>query len=489
MAATNDHIYVSSVFGTNAGGTDTSQANQQTGDITNTSPDTLAASDVYEDLGAAVAGCAPSDGQTIYICDNHAATYDNGTNVALNATGASDGAGLRIISVLNTAIDSYSPGASENLSDVSDDFDLYYNGLIAGVNLETGDNILNSTTSTKFWHVYDSTIVVDGNGDWAIAVEDDGGRIHARNLNINTTASNITSGLFKVAKGSVLELNGGTLGGQGISGAMLSVPFGDGGGEFIANGYDFSLADVNLAATLNTTTTDPCLIRYNNCLLHANAVPPTPGTHLLHPFHRFEMFGCDNGTDKAFHRFFVGTGSGSAENSDTAYVTGNPAFFEGTAKSSIKVKTSSLCSLVKPFIFELPARYANLSDVGVSDTVSINIVTDFTLNDDDIAFFLMYPDGAVPVTANWLTSAQTASGFEGVDPLSAGAALNTAGALAAGDWTGEPAGSLFYKVNLDTAGDAGAACVPTVRVEVYKPSILGTTNTFLYIDPVLAVGT
>ena len=34
MAATNDHVYVSSVFGTNAGGTDTSQVAQQSGNIT-----------------------------------------------------------------------------------------------------------------------------------------------------------------------------------------------------------------------------------------------------------------------------------------------------------------------------------------------------------------------------------------------------------------------------------------------------------------------
>jgi hypothetical protein len=85
-----------------------------------------------------------------------------------------------------------------------------------------------------------------------------------------------------------------------------------------------------------------------------------------------------------------------------------------------------------------------------------------------------------------ITSGQTAgAGNIGVDPIGNGTALATS-ALGAGDWTGEPASPFFYEMELDTSVDAGQASGLTVRIEVYKASIDGTTNK-LFIHPLLTL--
>ena len=184
------------------------------------------------------------------------------------------------------------------------------------------------------------------------------------------------------------------------------------------------------------------------------------------------MYNCDDATGNDFHRFLRTTGSGAVYNNDSVYVTATKAWYGGLAYSSMEVTTTAFCNHGNPFVFDFPSRYADLSDAS-SDLVTIELVTAAaqTLTDTDIAAFLVYPDGTTAVIPVWVTSGKTVgAGNYGVDPLAAGTTL-AAGALGAGDWTGEPVSGNFYKMQLDTTGTAGQATALAIRIEVYKPSI------------------
>jgi hypothetical protein len=136
---------------------------------------------------------------------------------------------------------------------------------------------------------------------------------------------------------------------------------------------------------------------------------------------------------------------------------------------------------VEPFIFDLPAQYIDLSDTA-SDVLTLDLVTDLTLTDTEIAAFIQYADGTTIVQSNGLTTGKTVgTGNLGIDPLAAGSTL-AASALGAGDWTAEPASPNFYKLELDTTSDAGQACVVSVRIAVFRASIAAGK---LFIHPLI----
>jgi len=465
--ASNPHIYVSGVHGTNTGGSDTSYASQQTGNIT-----ALTAGNVYADIGAAITGTSPSAGDVIYVASNHAATYDNGGNVVVPE-------GVHIISVDDTNIDQYEPGASENLSDTADDFYFQNNCLSAGVSYETGDDVIRATGHEPSWVMQDGTITVDGTGDYAFYIGADGGSVKLLNIDIDSNASN--ADIFGIINGCVVDWHGGSL--LSTRNDMFGA-FGSGGGAtLLIEGVDLSPC-ANIHPSIGRTA-DNTLVRLKHCKLNASVNLPSSAS-FGSLYQRFEMFNCDDGTGDALHRFMIADIAGVAKNNDSTYVTAGEAWYEGSAQSSIEVTTSADCKHSCPFVFEIPAQYVNLSEAG-SDVLTLDLVTDSTalsLTDTDIAAFLVYPDGTTALQANWVTSGKSVgAGNYGNDPLSAGTALS-ASALGAADWTGEPASANFYKMELDTSGDAGQATAVSIRIEVYKANIAAGD---LFIHPILTL--
>jgi hypothetical protein len=474
--ATNPHIYVDSNHGTNTGATDTSKATQQTGNITS-----MTAGDVYTNLSAAIAGCSPSDGDTIYMCDNHdaGASY---ANITLNSGGSATGAGLKIISVDNTNIDQYKAGAYENNTLNGADHNFAYNGFIAGVKWRTNDNTMVFTSTARHWSLYECEIVYVSVSDWAILLTSPTGcLLRLIDCTIDHSSGTVNQ-CISIANGNQIDWIGGATTASGGNDIVNLINFGNYGGIVNITGVDLFGVETSLCTSTAGTTANFNL-NLQNCKLDA-ALTSVTGT-MGDAMHRIEMHNCDQSSTDNLHRFYIETGSGKAVNNNSVYVTANPAFFEGTDKSSIQVTTTSSCSIARPFTFEMPTRYIDFGDTS-SDKVSINIVTDFTLNEEDIAFYLMYPDGTTQVQANFIGGESTSSTSFIHDPLASGTALNTTGALTAADWTGEPASPNFYLIELDTVGDAGEAFAPRVWCEVYKASI---TTGLLYIDPVLAVGT
>ena len=464
--ATNPHIYVSSVHGTNTGGSDTSYATQQTGAMTS-----LTAGNVYNNIGSAIAGAAPSSGDTVYIADNHNAAYDNGSSPLLPP-------GVKFVSVSASNIDAYSPGAKENLTDFGDDYNIATGGivLLAGLDLETGDEIIRSTNSECGSYCQDMIFRPDDITDLAIGLGQDG-QIH-KLVNCDIIANDSGAYCFDIGYGGVIIW----LGGSVITATTLAKVSGQGGGTLNIVGVDLSPITTVYDSGPNSDD-DNLLFVLQGCKLNSNLSLPTSFGKVGQ---RFEMYNCDDSINNKFYRFYIADYSGSAKNNDSTYVTTTESWYDGSDKSSIEVITTANCSHITPFIFELPAQYVDLSDTA-SDLITIDLVTDSTavsLTDTDIAAFLVYPDGTTAVQANWVTSGKTVgTGNYGIDPLAAGTTLS-ASSLGAGDWTGEPASANFYKMELDTSGDAGQATAVTIRIEVYKASI-GSGD--LFIHPIITV--
>jgi hypothetical protein len=472
--AINNHVYVSSVHGTNTGGSDTSFATQQTGAMSS-----IASGSVYINLGYAIAGCDPTDGQVIYVADDHDASYDNGGHVIFNETSTLAGVGLLVVSVDAANVDAYSPGATENLTDTADDYVFESNLMIAGMDLETGDDILRSGWGGTYLRLQDCILRPSGNSDIAVGAYHDGMMIDLINVDILGNTSNSIA--FKLSNGCYIRMRGGSING-GISKFTDFSPGTNGGVHMSLDGVDLSAYTGGLLQPVGGNSTDNISYKFRNCKLNAAV---TLNGDIEYMFQRLELHGCDDGTGNELHRFYITDVSGTAKNNDATYVTATDPWFEGSSKSSIEVTTLSTCSSLLPFTFKLPAQYVDLSQAA-SNVLTLDLVSNLSLTDTDIAAFLIYPDGTVATQANLITSGQTAgAGNIGVDPIGNGTALATS-ALGAGDWTGEPASPFFYEMELDTSVDAGQASGLTVRIEVYKASIDGTTNK-LFIHPLLTL--
>jgi len=456
--ATNPHIYISSVYGTNTGATDTSQASQQTGNITS-----MAAGDVYDNIESAIAGCSPGDGDTVYCTNNHAASYAAATDVIINDGGTTGGTGLIIVSVDNTNVENYLQGASED-NTAGSDFLLEAVVTVYGVSFTTDDDVIRIQTQGSIVGIKDATLTSGLATDLCVALRADGAQCQLVNVDMVTTSA---AGIV-VDGGSTLVWQGGST--TSITDLILASGAGGGGNIFI-EGVDLSSVSGNLMPTHTLTNHDSTLVVLRSCKLHASVVLPAAASQKS-TNHRFEMYNCDDGTSDDYHRFYIADGSGTAQNDDGVYVNDTTTWYEGTVKSSILVNTSSTCSKLQPFIFTLPAQYIDLSQAA-SDVVTLDFVVaggSWTPTDTEIAAYLVYPDGTTAVTPRWIADGKTVgAGNLGIDPLAAGSTIASS-SLAAGDWTGEPASPGFYKFEFDTSSVAGQATAVAIRVEVYEPS-------------------
>lgn len=464
--ATNPHIYVSSVHGTNTGGSDTSYASQQTGAMTS-----LTAGNVYDNIGSAIAGASPSNGDTIYVADNHNASYDNTTDVVIVCD---------VISVDASNIENYKPGASENLTDTTDDFRIGGSGdlTLAGLTLETGDNTLQVNGVGETYTVQDCTIIGDTAGDYVVFCAGDSTKL--RFVNVDIQGNNDTVYCMYLDDCN-LEWYGGSI--STITNVILA-------GAFVNTlivGVDISPV-TNLVLSLDSVDTPNHYI-FNQCTLNSSVTIPT----ITGNCQKIELYNCDDTTSDNFHRFIIRDYYGKAVNNDSTYVTNTKAWsYDGSTKSSIEVTTTANCSHSAPFVFELPAQYIDLSST-FSNTIYIDLITTHAtaaldLTNTDIAVFLNYPDSASAVTSNWVTSGKTVgTGNYGTDPLSSGDALTNDGGLGADDWTGETGDVNYYRIAIDTSTDPGLETLVIPRIEIYNNSIDGT-NYKLFIHPIMSVG-
>lgn len=424
-------------------------------------------SEYYDNFQDAAGATTPyADGDFILCSHLHNASYTAGlfvnfTNpISVTST-------LQIISVDNANQENYLPGASETLTD-TDSVRYTVSGgsqLFAGISFAISgtSGTFVAGTALRTLKIIDGTL--DGSASTtpgALILIIDGVGVELVNTDIN--------GYLRFANGASVYWHGGTL--LTTSGDIFILGGGDGGLTAIIEGVDMSAqAGSVLDAAFSATTTDVILIKFINCRLNSSlTLPADSDLTLLH--HRFEMWGCDDSTGGELFRYHMQDGAGKVVNNNSKYVTAESAWYAGSTKSSYEVSTTSLCSHVLPFTFDLPIEYVDLTNTA-TDLIRVALTTSLTLTDTEIAAYLVYPDGTTSVQANWVTSGKTVgTGNYGIDPLGAGATLPTSSTT----WTGALANK--YQLDCDTSGDVGAVAPISVRIEIYRASI---TNTQLFI--------
>ena len=460
------YFYVKSGFGIRT--TDTSFTSPETGAF---GSGNLTDANCYDSLDDAYLSVTtpPTDGDFVFLSDIHSASITPSSGILLNDTGSENGVGVRLISVNDTDVTLYKPGASETITGNDNEYNFKYNGFLAGLSLETADNTI-TTVGPGHWVMQDATFTSDTSNDRVINMASTG--CYLQLINVDLKCNNVGCIPIFVASGAHFNWYGGAL----VNNCTFII---DG---FFGSGAVLNIIGVDLSDCTGTiveefgTSGDATVVTLTQCKFNASSTLVGTFNKLSH---RLEVYSSDSFD---YHTFHVQSAGGIAKNNDATYVTATESWYEGSVKSSIEIYTTAVCSRVKPFIFELPAQYVDLS---VDDLITLELVSSATLTDTDIAAFLVYPDGTTAVQPNWITSGKTVgTGNYGTDPLAAGTELDDSVLLDADDWTDEPSTPNFYKIELDTSGDAGQATAVSIRIEVYKASI---SLDSLFIHPLVTI--
>ena len=453
-----------------SGGTATGDAGRETTARTGTWNASTA--DYYPTMyaGYSTPTTTPVAGDYILFSSNHSET---------NATTLDAAVELLFVSVDNANQENYLPGATIiDTNSTATVLKITSDQFFAGINATSSDNAVSIDGDNRKITIQDCTVKSGTGSDLVLSTSRDGARFQLTNVDLDCTGTITTA--INARNGMEVIWNGGSWVGTGTPTNLFLGNGGNGGFQAELNGVELSAITGSLLGATEEYASDVCLLRLNNCRLNSGV---TLHNLLASDCQRFEMYNCDDSTGGDFHRFYVASGSGTASNNDSTYVTATESWYEGSVKSSIEITTTAICGRLQPFTFELPAQYVDLSQAA-SNVLTLELTTDLTLTDTDIASFLVYPDGTTSVIANWVTSGKTVgTGNYGNDPLAAGTTLTT-GSLGAGDWTAEPTSPNFYKMVLDTSGDAGRATAVSIRIEVYKASIAAGT---LFIHPLIQV--
>lgn len=158
----------------------------------------------------------------------------------------------------------------------------------------------------------------------------------------------------------------------------------------------------------------------------------------------------------AEYQYRLEQGHNLLEDETSIYRNSSTAFPSGT-QISLKCTTSTQASHQSPFIIDFPTRYASLSTAG-DDVLRIYLMSSSALTDADVRVEAIYADGTSKHQRNKARSAD-------YDPFATGTTLTTNTET----WTGYTSENR-YQIDVDTSGDAGADCVPRIRVYVAKPS-------------------
>lgn len=485
------YFYVKS--GGTATGTNGRYATQQTGAFSS-----IGAAGYYDNIHDAISlptgANVPDDGDFILVADDHAFSGTVGANLNINNNGAFDGAGLIIASVDVNNCENYKPGASETWTDAYSMF-FKYKGIWAGIDFQSANAYPWQSSALYCWTMQDCTLTFGVTNTYAV-YHNSGTPWRFRNFWVNDGGSTYNgyivrnnTGHFDWRGGGVTKTGSGTVDFIGFAAANPAA-------SHYFEGLDLSDGFTEwVDQTFGSSTDSQWSVTMRNCLLPSSD-PSWRTDSPYHPMHRWEMYNCDDSAGNQ-HRFEVLTGTGSAVNSDSCFITADPNINNGDGPISIEITTTARCGAVEPFDFTLPVDYADFATSG-SQVVTLEIATSLTLTNDDIFAYLVYPDGTTVTSYNIVSSgACIGTGNWGADPLGTatqGASDSTlaTSSLGAGDWTGEPGSPNFYKIDLDTsgasaAGKTGGAGAPggfEIHVEVRKPSISSAT---LYMSPYVSL--
>ena len=462
---------------------DTSYSSMQTGSFPSSA-------NCYDSVAAACSDGTKinpaSDGDFVLVSDTHSKDHDFGSKYIMNASGSIGGAGLVVMSVDDTACDTYKPGAHETLNDGADEIELDYNGVLAGFSgFGTADDGIDAGFSSREWILYDTTFLAGNQTtDFAIGSMDADGmywKFYNCWLDWNGGSNAISSLIRIVSNCAIVEFYGGgfkSTGGGTCNYLTISNAGANGGGFLSFYGSDLSLITSSLTYGYGSLS-DNFHVKLVGCKINSGLTLATNLSASCPPTVSLELINTDDATNSRQHRWRRTTFAGTVLTNDSIYVTNTTDWYEGSTGSSFEVITGSACSELHPLEWTYN-QYIDLSSAS-SNRVIVNLTSAVTLTDKDVAAFLVYQDGTDYEVGTLIGTYPSPSGYLGIDALDSGTTLTNPGGLGSGDWTGGKTN--YYSIALDTSGDAGAGQFVTVKIKFMKASV-ATGN--VYFDSELA---
>lgn len=421
----------------------------------------LGAAGYYNDIEAALAATtAPTTGDFVLVSDLHSHTY----GAAVTITGITP-SNFTIACVDDANIDAYrttgnrgleqTPGtaADYTLSDVS----------VWGMEFSTGDDVV--SVGNCFYR--DCKFTIPGNGDKFSLF---GGDRQSAWLDDCEVALNDAGASFLVLNGNVVHMNGGsvTTTSGGVTALIDSDSSFNGGLHMFFSGVDLTAVTGTLFSGVGLNATDDTInVRFDRCRL-ASGVAFTDEQFRFFG-QRAEFTRCSDDNNASEYQYHLTAFGGQVDDDSVIYRNEDSAFTDSNVKISYKAVTNSDCSVQEPLWFDFPiTRRSDLASAS-SDVLRFYIASTDALTDVDVYVVVQYPDGTTRAQVNQLSSAPSSSFTTALNPLSTPTALT---ADVSSDWRN--GGGAFvgneYLIDIDTSLDAGASCVPSVRIFITKPS-------------------
>lgn len=417
-------------------------------------------SEYYDNLHALNSATnPPTNGDTVLMSDVGAGAVGHTEGPQFNET---QGAGVAIISVDDDDVEVYAKGAEQSCPLT---LRLRGNWTAFGVTFTaTGSNSIDVYSNANI-SIVDGLLKHTGSSNYKLQVGSDGAFLRLIDSDIDVANSGVD--WLQVSSGGRIEWRGGSLL-SATSRAFQNYAPENGGGSVDIIGVDLSnMSGVLLNRTAHSYTRDGYQLRMRDCRL--SGISGFEAAIGYRDDDRIEIYNCGATSAEREYQFYLSDVRGTLQNDTSFYRDNSTAFTESGQKVSAKAITTAHASYAKPFEFELPAKYAALSN-GSTDTLRLHLLSsDSGLTDKDVWVQVIYPDGTNRHTANQALSAT-------LNPLAAGSALDANSDA----WTGRTT-EARYQIDIDTSGDVGADCVPILRAYVAKAS------TTIYFDTTVGV--
>ena len=449
------HFYIDSSIGVATG--DAGRfASAQTGPFT-------AATSYPTEAAALAATTPPAAGDTMYFSDNH--NFDSGS-VAISNNAGNISPPITQICADNANRDAYrtsqaARGKEATTSGTAADVSLVGARVVYGMEYSSVDNIVlrndggkNSFNDCKF-NLLNASAILQIQGQLPTLIVD------------SEIALDSTSAFIFITGGTSLMVRGGevTTITAGVSN-LFSAGFTASGARVEFAGTDLSAVTGTLIGNVGGTITsdDQINAHFDLCKLasgvsRANEVFTSSGQRVL-------TTRCSSSSAAVEYQYGLTALGGDIDDDSAIFRNEDPAFADSGAKISYQIVTNSDASINTPLWFDMPNnRFAELS-IGASDTLRFFVTTNTALTDKDIWVQVSYSDVTNKQTANHKGSAPSAAWTTVINPLASPTTLAVDGVST---WTGGLTNK--YQIDIDTSGNAGADCVPIVRIFIAKPSV------------------
>lgn len=424
---------------------------------------TRGAANYYDSIVDALAATTSPAADDYIICsDSHSKAYGSSTTYTSSGTGIGTNP-ILIISVSDTNMDQESAGAVESVA-ASADITFVGNINTKSMKFSTGDDtfLVGSTNANRAVNAFNTEFNFTGSGD-RFNLSTDGTVVGLYDCDatwdVDTTAS-----AFYMSGPTRLTMVGGSIAATtGNVDSLLDGGGSNGGFSARFTGVDLSDIDGTLFKNMGANSGDDNIdVVIEGCQLHASVA--FKNETFGQDGHRLLVTNSSSSSAAAEYQYYLATVWGTVEDQDDSGIHRNESTaFDGGEKVSLKVTTSARCTPGHPFIFEVPSRFAALSNAS-TDTLRLYFASTTSLTDQNFWVQVYAPDGTNKNAYN------TYSGRNSDFFATGTAHTDDSGSSTWKDGASDLVGYNEYRVDVDTSSDAAADSVPRVFICVAEPS-------------------